>query len=67
MYTFAINMRKGAMYRGYLSFLENKLNELTGSVQALFDSDLVDRFLSPEHFLANGIGPAAIGIYTYHP
>lgn len=63
LYTFAMNMRKGAMYRGYLSFLENKLNERTGSVQALFDSELVDRFLSTEHFPVNGIGPAAMGIF----
>lgn len=63
LYTFAMNMRKVAMYRGYLSFLENKLNHLTGSETALFDSKLVDRFLSPDHFFTNGIGPVAMGSF----
>ena len=63
LYTFAMNMRKVALFRGYLAFLENQWNALASSETMLFDSLLIDKFLSPGTFLVNGLGPAVMALF----
>lgn len=63
LYTFAMNMRKVALYRGYLSFLESQYNELTQMNVMLFDNGIVDRFLSVRSFPVNGLGPAIMIVF----
>lgn len=63
LYTFAMNMRKVALFRGYLSFLENQWNEITGDRIMLFDCQIINKFFSPQVFLVNGLGPAVMGLF----
>lgn len=63
LYTFAMNMRKVALYRGYLSFLEGQYNELTQMNIMLFDNGIVDQFLSVRSFPVNGLGPAIMIVF----
>lgn len=60
LYVFAMNMRKVAMYRGYLSFLEEQWNALIGTETMLFDGEIVREFFSFHSFLVNGLGPAVM-------
>ena len=63
LYTFAMNMRKVALYRGYLSFLESQYNELVQMDVMLFDNEIVDKFLSVRSFPVNGLGPAIMIVF----
>lgn len=63
LYVFAMNMRKVAMYRGYLSFLEEQWNALIGAETMFFDKGIVKEFFSFQSFLVNGLGPAAMSIF----
>ena len=64
LYTFSMNMRKVAMYRGYLSFLEHRWNALAQADILLFDSELVRRFFSFDSFYVNGLGPAVMAVFV---
>lgn len=63
LYVFAMNMRKVALYRGYLSFLEERWNILTGADVMLFDGGIINKFLSFQSFLVNGLGPVVMSIF----
>ena len=63
MYTFAMNMRKVALFRGYLSFLENQWNAMTDSEVMLFDSRIIDKFFSIQEFPVNGLGPVVMALF----
>lgn len=63
LYTFAMNMRKVALYRGYLSFLENLYNELSQRNVMLFDNGIINTFFSVRTFPVNGLGPAIMIIF----
>ena len=63
LYVFAMNMRKVAMYRGYLSFLEEQWNALVGAETMLFDEEIVREFFSFHSFLVNGLGPAVMSAF----
>ncbi len=64
LYTFAMNMRKVALYRGYLCFLEQRWNALTGLDVMLFDSEIMDGFFTFRSFLVNGLGPAVMAVFV---
>lgn len=64
LYTFAMNMRKVAMFRGYLGYLENLWNSLTDYSVKTFDQELVAQFLGAGSFPVNGCGPAVMGIFV---
>lgn len=64
LYTFSMNMRKVAIYRGYLSFLEQKWNVFAGAEILMFDNRLVQRFLSFDSFYVNGLGPAVMAVFV---
>lgn len=64
LYTFAMNMRKVAMFRGYLGYLENLRNSLVDSPIMTFDQELVTQFLGTESFPVNGLGPVVMGIFV---
>lgn len=64
LYTFAMNMRKVAMFRGYLGYLENLRNSLADYPVTSFDQELVTQFLGAGSFLVNGLGPAVMGIFV---
>lgn len=64
LYTFAMNMRKVAMFRGYLGYLENLWNSLTDYSVTTFDHELVTQFLGVGSFPVNGCGPAVMGIFV---
>ncbi|MDE7445111.1 MAG: hypothetical protein K2N15_05315 [Lachnospiraceae bacterium] len=63
LYTFAMNMRKVALFRGYLSFLENQWNVMADSEMMLFDSRIINKFFSPQAFLVNGLGPVVMTVF----
>jgi len=63
LYVFAMNMRKVALYRGYLSFLEEQWNSLAGLEIMQFDNKIIPEFLSIQNFPVNGLGPAVMGIF----
>lgn len=63
LYTFAMNMRKVALFRGYLSFLENQWNAIADSEMMLFDSRIINKFFSSQTFLVNGLGPAVMTVF----
>lgn len=63
LYTFAMNMRKVALYRGYLSFLEGRYNELSQMDVMLFDNGIINTFFSVRSFPVNGLGPAIMIIF----
>lgn len=63
LYTFAMNMRKVALFRGYLSFLEKQWNTMAGAEMMLFDSQIIDKFFSPQAFPVNGLGPAVMSLF----
>ncbi len=64
LYTFAMNMRKVAMFRGYLGYLENLRNSLADYSVMAFDQELVTQFLGAGSFPVNGWGPAVMGIFV---
>lgn len=64
LYNFAMNMRKVAMFRGYLGYLENLRNGLTDVSVMSFDQELVTLFLGTRSFLVNACGPAVMGIFV---
>lgn len=64
LYTFAMNMRKVAMFRGYLGYLENMINSLEEHSVMSFNHELVTKFLDAESFHVNGWGPAVMGIFV---
>ncbi len=64
LYTFAMNMRKVAMFRGYLGYLENLRNSMADCPVTSFDQDLVTQFLGAKSFPVNGWGPAVMGIFV---
>ena len=64
LYTFTMNMRKVAMFRGYLGYLENLRNSLVNSPITTFDQELVTHFLEAKSFPVNGLGPAVMGIFV---
>ncbi len=64
LYTFAMNMRKVAMFRGYLGYLENLRNSLADYPITTFDQELVTQFLGSGSFPVNGLGPAVMGIFV---
>lgn len=64
LYTFTMNMRKVAMFRGYLGYLENLRNSLVNSPITTFDQELVTHFLGAKSFPVNGLGPAVMGIFV---
>ena len=64
LYTFAMNMRKVAMFRGYLGYLENLRNSLADYSITAFDQELVAQFLGAESFPINGLGPVVMGIFV---
>lgn len=63
LYVFAMNMRKVAMFRGYLSFLEEQWNVLTGMEVMLFDGEIVKELFSFQSFLVNGLGPVVMSVF----
>lgn len=63
LYVFTMNMRKVALFRGYLSFLENQWNAMAGGKIMLFDSLIINKFFSPQSFLVNGLGPAVMVLF----
>lgn len=63
LYIFAINMRKVALFRGYLSFLESQWNRMAGDDRMLFDLGIMDQFFSMETFPVNGLGPAVMILF----
>lgn len=63
LYVFAMNMRKVAMFRGYLNFLEEQWNALTGVETMLFDNGIVKEFFSFRSFWVNGLGPVVMAIF----
>lgn len=63
LYVFAMNMRKVAMYRGCLSFLEEQWNALVGAEIMLFDGEIVREFFSFHSFLVNGLGPTVMSAF----
>lgn len=64
LYTFAMNMRKVALFRGYLSFLESQYNSLAGSNIMLFDNEIIDTFYSFGSFYVNGFGPIVMAFFV---
>lgn len=64
LYTFAMNMRKVAMFRGYLGYLENLRNSLADYSITAFDQELVAQFLGAKSFPINGLGPVVMGIFV---
>lgn len=64
LYTFAMNMRKVALYRGYLAFLEKQWNLLAGADIMQFDSEVITKFFSFREFLVNGLGPAVMALFV---
>lgn len=62
LYTFAMNMRKVAIFRGYLGYLENLRNSLVDYPVMAFDQELVTQFLGAKSFPVNGWGPVVMGI-----
>lgn len=64
LYTFAMNMRKVALYRGYLSFLERQYNNLTGMDIMLFDNGIINTAFSFDSFLVNGLGPVVMAFFV---
>lgn len=64
LYVFSMNMRKVALYRGYLSFLEQRWNAIAGEDVMLFDSQVIKEFFSFNSFLVNGLGPVVMGIFV---
>ena len=64
LYTFAMNMRKVALFRGYLSFLESQYNSLAGSNIMLFDNEIIDTFYSFGSFFVNGFGPIVMAFFV---
>ena len=62
LYTFAMNMRKVAMFRGYLGYLENIWKSLSDYSVVAFDQELTAQFLGVKNFPVNGWGPAVMGI-----
>lgn len=63
LYVFSMNMRKVALYRGYLSFLEQRWNVLAGEEVMLFDSQVIKEFFSFNSFLVNGMGPVVMAVF----
>lgn len=63
LYTFSMNMRKVALYRGYLSFLERRWNASAGENILLFDNSLIHHFFSFNSFYVNGLGPAVMAVF----
>lgn len=63
LYIFAMNMRKVALFRGYLGFLENQWNVLAGSDIMRFNLQIIDRYFSPQVFPVNGLGPAVMALF----
>lgn len=63
LYIFAMNMRKVALFRGYLSFLENQWNDMAGVEVMLFDARIINKFFSPQAFLVNGLGPVVMTLF----
>ena len=63
LYTFAMNMRKVALFRGYLSFLENQWNAMADSEVMLFDSQIINKFFSVQTFPVNGLGPTVMTLF----
>lgn len=64
LYTFAMNMRKVAIFRGYLGYLESLRNSLADYPVTAFDRELVTQFLGAGNFPINGLGPAVMGIFV---
>lgn len=64
LYTFAMNMRKVALFRGYLSFLETRYNSLAGADIMLFDNEIIDTFYSFGSFYVNGLGPVVMAFFV---
>lgn len=58
-----MNMRKVALFRGYLSFLENQWNAMADSEVMLFNSRIIDKFFSMQAFPVNGLGPAVMTLF----
>lgn len=63
LYVFAMNMRKVAMFRGYLSFLEEQWNAMMGTEVMLFDGEIVKELFSFQSFLVNGLGPVVMSVF----
>lgn len=59
MYCFDMNCRKVVLYRGYLSYLENMMNQQVGDKVAFFNSDVVIKYLSIKNsqFYGLNFGP----------
>lgn len=64
LYVFAMNMRKVALYRGFLCFLENMWNDIAGKNILLFDAHIMTEFYSPGNFLVNGAGPVVMALFV---
>lgn len=64
LYTFAMNMRKVAMFRGYLGYLENLRNSLADVSVTSFDQEVVTSFLGVGSFSVNACGPTVMGIFV---
>lgn len=64
LYVFAMNMRKVALYRGYLCFLEEQWNSLAGSDIMMFDVEIMRHFFSFHSFWVNGIGPIIMAVFV---
>lgn len=63
LYTFAMNMRKVALYRGYLGFLERQWNSMAGTDVLIFDEHIMGTFFSFQSFLVNGLGPVVMAVF----
>lgn len=63
LYVFAMNTRKVALYRGYLSFLEERWNSLAEADIMLFDSGVIKNFYSFPAFPVNGLGPVVLALF----
>lgn len=64
LYTFAMNMRKVALFRGYLGFLETQYNRLAEANLMLFDNGIIDTFYSFGSFYVNGLGPVVMAFFV---
>lgn len=61
LYNFSMSCRRSAIYRGYLVFLEEILNEELGADYMLFNQQLIPKWLS--NFSVNTNGPIVLAAF----
>ena len=63
LYSFSVSLRKVYMFRGYLSSLEDTLNEMTESNYFLFDNVFIDSYMDHNFLTTSPILTLSIGIF----